>query len=79
MLRLTHDEEADAVYVYLTDESYDHGRQLDDRRRIDFAANGSVRGIELLYVSDGVDVTGLPEQERLGRLLEEHSIKVLAA
>lgn len=50
MLRLTHDEEADAVYVYLTDESYDHGRQLDDRRRIDFAADGSVRGIELLYV-----------------------------
>ncbi len=51
----------------------------DDRRRIDFAADGSVRGIELLYVSGGVDVTGLPEPGRLGRLLEKHSIKVLAA
>ena len=79
MLRLTHDADADAVYIYLSDAAHDHGRSLDERRRVDYAADGSARGIEFLYVSDGVDTSGIPEQRAVSRLLEKHSIRVLAA
>ena len=78
MIRLTHDQEADAVYVYLSEKPYDHGKKIDKRRRIDYAQDGSVVGIEFLYVSDGVDVSDLPQQRAVGRLLEEHNVKVFA-
>jgi uncharacterized protein YuzE len=78
LIRLTYDREADAVYVYLSEKPYDHGKRLGNRRRIDYASDGTVVGIEFLYVSDGVDVSDLPEQEQISRLLEEQNLKVFA-
>ena len=58
-----------------------HARQQMTTRKINGAeveADGAPIGVELLCVSDGVNVDDLPEQVTIGRLLEEHRIKVFA-
>lgn len=78
-LRIEHDPEADAVYIRLRDAPYAFGRDLDDARRVDFGLGEQPIGIELLFVSHGVDVTGLPQEDVVARLLEEHGFRVLAS
>jgi uncharacterized protein YuzE len=72
-----YDSEADAVYVRLSDEPYDHGHDLDDDRRIDYDPSGSPMGIELLNVSHGVQLCGLPNTEAVSHLLRTHRIKTV--
>ncbi len=79
MARITIDPQVDAAYVHLTDAAVAYSKRLDDRRVLDYAEDGSPRGVELLYISDGVNVSDLPQQATIGRLLEEHGIKSLAA
>jgi uncharacterized protein YuzE len=76
-LRAEHDTEADAVYVYFSDREYSHGRDLDVGRRIDYAADGSVVGVELLSPSIGVDLTGLPRAADLAVLLRRLDLPAL--
>jgi uncharacterized protein YuzE len=76
--RLEYDRGADAVYIYLRDAPYAYGTDLDDERRIDFAPDGTPRGIELLSVSHGVNLDGLPQREVIAALLEAESVPVLA-
>jgi len=73
-----YDQEADAVYITLRDLPYAYGEDIDHERRVDYAANGEPIGVELLCVSDGVNVDDLPEPVTIARLLEEHRIKVFA-
>jgi len=77
-MTVTYDAQADAVYVTLRDVPYALGHNLDLERRVDYGADHRPRGIELLGVSHGVDVRGLPEQAAVGRLLEEYKIRILA-
>ncbi len=77
-LSLTHDPEADAIYIYLRNVPYAYGKNLDDERRVDYGEDRQPRGIELLSVSFGVNMDDLPEQAAITRLLEEHGIKVFA-
>lgn len=77
-MKFSYDDKADAVYIRLRAVPYAHGEDLDAVRRVDFGADGQPIGVELLYVSEGVNVDDLPEQAMIGRLLEEHNIKVLA-
>lgn len=79
MMDYRYDEEADAVYIRLSDKNYSYGEELDRERRIDYAADGTPVGIELLCVSTGVDLRNLPEQRALAELLAKHRIKVLAS
>ena len=79
MMEFRHDEEADAIYIRLSDREYAYGEEIDAERRIDYAADGTPVGIELLCVSSGVDLRDLPEQEAIARLLAEHRIRVLAS
>ena len=44
---------------------------LDESRFIDYAEDGHVVMVELHEVSSGVDLTGLPSPERIGRALGE--------
>jgi uncharacterized protein YuzE len=76
-LRAEHDTDADALYVYFSDREYSHGRDLDAGRRIDYAADGSVVGVELLSPSVGVDLTGLPRAADLAVLLRRLELRVL--
>ena len=77
-MRVEYDKEADAIYIYLGDAPYSHGKNLDNERRIDYDANGIPIGVELLCVSEGVDVIDLPNSEEIAQVLENKRIKVLA-
>lgn len=68
-MKFEHDREADAIYVYLSSRPYARGVDLDNERRIDYAADGSAIGVELLCVSGGVNVASLPYEEDIAKLL----------
>jgi uncharacterized protein YuzE len=76
-VQLSRDIEADAAYVHLSGRPYAYGRDLDDRRRVDYASDGTPIGIELLQVSFGVDTRGLPTPQDVARLLAAHHIRVV--
>ena len=73
----TYDREADAVYVKLSDRPYAFGEDIDHERRIDYAADGSPVGIELLCVSEGVDLSNLPRVDEVGDALRLLGIRTL--
>ncbi len=72
------DAEAGALYIRLSDRPYAYGHDLDHARRVDFGFDGEPIGIELLYITDGVDLRDLPERDRVARLLEELQTRVHA-
>lgn len=78
MMRLEYDKKADAIYIYLSDAPYAHGKDLDNERRIDYDADGNPRGIELLCVSTGVSTDDLPYRAEIERALIGKGIKVYA-
>ena len=73
----TFDSEADAVYVKLSDQPHAFGEDIDHERRIDYAADGTPIGIELLCVSEGVDVSHLPRVDEVTAALRQLGIRVL--
>ena len=77
-MRLEHDREAKAIYITLREGTYAYGEDLGSERRIDYDSSGVPLGIELLNVSQGVDLDDLPESEEVGRLLAAHDIPVFA-
>lgn len=77
-MRIKYDRAADAVYIYLSDEPYAYGKELDNERRIDYSADDIPIGIELLSVSNGVNPEDLPEQDEIIEILEKSNIKVFA-
>jgi len=78
-VELKHDQQADAIYIYFNRKPYACGRDLDDQRRVDYAADNTPIGIELLGVSSGVDTEGLPYAEEVAELLGKEGIVVYAA
>ena len=76
-MNIKYDREADAIYVRLTpDKQYAYGKDLDDERRIDYAADRTPIGVELLCVSQGVNLSGLPEWDQIAKLLAQDNINV---
>lgn len=64
-MQVSYDTEADAIYVRFREP---HGtvrtESLDDLRLIDHDDDGVI-GVELLAVSRGLNLTGLPEADRI--------------
>lgn len=77
-MELKYDEQADAAYIYLSSKPYAYGRDLDDERRIDYASDNTQIGVELLYISKGVNVDGLPQPDEIANLLETKGIRIYA-
>jgi len=75
---MTHDSEIDAAYVYFRKVPWDHMDILDDYRNVDYGPDGEPNGVELLYVSDGVNLDGLPRRDVIERLLAERHIPMFA-
>ena len=74
------DRDADDVYITLrTDVPFKKTILMDDARMVDFGKGTVPIGIELLDVSDGVDVRGLPEEEAVAQLLRAHGIRITHA
>lgn len=72
-------EKEDLLYVQLSDEKITGGLLTDDHKKtIDFDADNNVRGVMFLYVSDGVDLEGIPEEhhDAVNAELDQFGIRV---
>jgi uncharacterized protein YuzE len=74
----TYDQEADAIYITFSDKPVASTKALDDLRVIDYAADGSPIGVELLCVSEGVITEDLPHLKDILHLLEGIQVKIFA-
>jgi uncharacterized protein YuzE len=69
-VHVEYDSEADAIYFTLRQpEGSVETEFVDDARYVDYDETGNVVGVEILGVSQGVDLSGLPEAERLAAAL----------
>lgn len=78
-MELNHDPEANAIYVRFSDKNVAKTRPARGNSSdgaVDYAADGSVVGVELLGVSSGVDLTGLPDVRALYKLLAQEGFAV---
>jgi uncharacterized protein YuzE len=79
-LLLEYDESVDAAYLTVSDEPWDHQVRLDDARGINYAADGSVIGIEILSPRrKGVLLDGLPYRADIVRVMRAVGFQVLEA
>ena len=63
---LRFDPEADVLFVTLRDPEGDTaGDRLDERRIVHYDERDRPVAIELLFVSRGIDLEGLPEADRI--------------
>lgn len=77
-LLLEYDEAVDAAYLQVSDVPWHHQRRLDDSRGINYAADGSVIGIELLSPSRiGVNLQGLPYASDVERVMRSRGFRIL--
>lgn len=69
-VRADYDAEADAIYItFRKPEGAVETEFVDDARYVDYDEAGNMVGVEILGVSQGVDLTGLPEAKRLAEAL----------
>ena len=71
---IEYDPEADALYIRLTRVDSPHGEvrrtdELDEQRRVDIGDGDEVLGVEILWVSRGFSLAGLPKQHEIGKAL----------
>lgn len=79
-LLLQYDESVDAAYLEVTDGAWDHQVRLDDARGINYAADGSVIGIEILSPRrKGVQLDGLPYPDDVARVMRSCGFRILQA
>ena len=77
-LLLEYDESVDAAYLTVSDAPWHHQVRLDDARGVNYAADGSVIGIEILSPRrKGVVLDGLPFADDVARVMESVSFRVL--
>jgi uncharacterized protein YuzE len=75
---LEYDEAGDAAYIEFSDKEWDRQVRLDDGRGINYAADGTVIGVELLSPRrKGVLIDGLPYPEDIARVVRAVGFKVL--
>ncbi len=68
--RAEYDEAADRLYVYLLDAAVDRTESLDDRRSIDYAADGQVVGIAVAHpFAGGINLSDIPSAPLVGSLI----------
>lgn len=78
MHRIEYDKEADAIYIHLSTKPCAYTEKIDDFRYVDYAGDNTPVGIELLCVSKGVTLEGIPQLETMQRAFQERNIKVYA-
>ena len=77
-MKYTYDFNSDCAYISINELPHSYSKEIDESRFVDYATDGTVTGIELLYVSGGVDTTGLPYEAEINKLLDENGNKVFA-
>ncbi len=77
MLHVDSDPVVDAIYIQLDNEPIGYTKELDDNRLIDYSMNPRKPvGVDLLAVSEGVKLNGLPEVDTIKTLLEALGVRV---
>lgn len=76
-IEVRYDRQVQAIYVVLSDQPYDHGRDLDENRRIDYAEDGTPIGVELLDVDQGVHLQDLPQADAIADALAPLEVRIL--
>ena len=66
------DAEAGSLYIRLNEAPVHQTRQFGDFRMVDYDAEGRIVGVEFLQINGGIDLAGLPEQQRLRSALLAH-------
>jgi uncharacterized protein YuzE len=75
---LEYDESVDAAYLRVSDAEWDHQDRLDDARGVNYAADGSVIGIEILSPRRmGVRLDGLPYADDVARVMRSVGFRIL--
>ena len=64
-------EEVDVLYVYLMEEAATRSEELDANRIIQQTGYAKPVHIEFLHASAGIDLTDIPEKERVHQLILE--------
>lgn len=69
---VTYDSEADALYVRLADpdvEVAETDEVVDARIMVDYDAAGGVIGVEILGATRSLDLTGVPEADKVAEAI----------
>jgi uncharacterized protein YuzE len=69
-----YDRAADAIYIKLSDMPIKRTKQLDNDRLVDFDSKDRPVGIELLHVSEGVLIEGLPATIKVISILKGEGV-----
>ena len=70
MLAIYMDSKVDAVSIEFEEGTADHAVELDDDRIVDYSLDpGHPIGVSLHNVSDGVVIEGLPEPDKVRKIL----------
>ena len=70
MLKIGMDETIDAAYIEFVSDKAGYAKELDDDRIVDYSANpGEPIGVSLHNVSEGVKLDGLPQQDKIRKIL----------
>lgn len=73
---VAYDVAADILYVVLSEDAVHHSVTLDDLRIIDYAEGDSVRGVEFINASVGIDLAGVPAAQRIKSLLRQSDCNI---
>ena len=77
---LEYDASVDAAYLVFSDTEWTRQERLDDARAINYAADGSVIGVELLSPRrKGVLLEGLPYPEQIAEVVRAVGFRILEA
>ena len=69
MLTLKYDAEVDVLLVELREGEPHVAREISDRTILALDRDGEVLGVELLWVSEGVDLEGVPRADEIAAAL----------
>ena len=72
------DPMADAIYVQLNKHPVAITKELDDSRIIDYDETGQPTGVEFLFVSQGINLTHVPEARRIAAALTDAGFAIAA-
>lgn len=77
-MQVKYDQAVDAAYVYFRRSEVQRTERLHEGTLVDYAADGEPVGVELLDVSDGVNLDGVPRATDVASLLTKLNFPIYA-
>ena len=75
-MKAQYDRRADAAYFQFSPAASTRQVALDDGRVLDYAADGSLVGVEILSPSRGVRLEGLPRADEIARAARQLGLRI---